>query len=255
MGAPSVALRTAKVAALFDRGFGGVDHPIATLANLGASAGNNAPDMRDQICRSRGKAIVQFNAEIAQLTAPFVAETGAATNSPAPQASLFSPNPMFHPTPVMTRLDLVPAPNFTPVPVYIGPAPGYIGPVAQARPAHSAVGTEPTPETASAYAATLPTVKTPLAPDPTALPIKGRHAPKLVAHKPKNKTVTAKQEAGDTAKPLETHVQSNKDKKPAAKHARVELKAAKPPKPLSGKDHAAAAAKPVPEKGQAAAGE
>ncbi len=256
MGAPSVALRTSKVAALFDRGFDGVDHPITTLASLGPSAGNNAPDMRDQICRARGKAIVQFNAEIAQLTTPFMAETGAVTSSPAPQASLFSPNTMFHPAPVMTRLDLVPAPNFTPVPVYIGPAPGYIGPVAQARPGHSAVGTEPTPETARAYAATQPALKTPLAPDPTALPIKGRHAPKAITQKVKSKTTVAKQETGDTAKPLETHAQSNKDKKPPAKHARAEPKAAKPPaKSATGKDHAAAVTKPATEKGQAAAGE
>jgi D-alanyl-D-alanine carboxypeptidase len=188
MGAPSVPLRTSKVAVLFDRGFGGIDRPVTRLADLGPSSGDSAPDMRDQICRRRGKVLVQFNAELSRLTTPFVAEAGPA-NAPVSQpTSLFSTNSLFHSAPVMTRVDLVPTPVFTPYPVFIGRVPGYVGPVAQARPAHSPVGTEAPPETASSYAPSLPaldTSKMPLKPDPEALPIRGRHGPKLLASKPK----------------------------------------------------------------------
>ncbi len=264
MGAPTVPLRTQKVSALFDRGFGGVDHAIASLDNLGPAGGTNAPDMRDQICRRRGKAIVQFNAEIAQLTAPLVAEAGPAANPAGQRSFPFVTNTPFHTTPVLTRIDLVPAPVFSPVPVYIGPMAGYIGPVAQARPPHSAVGTEPTPEQASAYAATLPaaTAKTPLAPDPTALPIKGRHAPKAVAEKPVNKKIAAKMLEGAGGEADDTHPKKGKAKKASVKQHSVKEAHADKPKPakaketaktLHAKDHAVAQAKVKTNKGQAAA--
>ncbi len=199
MGAPTVLARTMKVSALFDRGFGGVDHPITSLASLGASAGSAAPDMHDEICRRRAKTILQFNAETTQLTAPLLAEAGPVAMNPAgpPSSFSFMTSSLVHAAPVLTRVDLMPQPVFSPVPVYIGPAPGYIGPVAQARPAHSPIGTEPVPENASAYAApplSLEATKNPLKPDPAALPIRGRHPATLVA-KPKAKPMTASAEA------------------------------------------------------------
>gem|GEM_PF-1028686 len=250
MGAPSVPLRTMKVSALFDRGFGGVDHPIAMLANLGPSAGNTAPDMRDQICRRRGKIITQFNAEISQLQAPLVAETGLAIANPAGQNTLsLATSNLFHQAPVLTRVDLAPPPNFAPVPVYIGRAPGYIGPVAQARPAHSPVGTEPPPEAASAYAAPLPTLDsakaTPLAPDPSALPIKGRHAPHAAALKTASENKT---------RPDEDHARV-KAQTSAHAHKAQPAKSKLAKKSVPAKDHAVAEDKPKTAKGQPAGSE
>jgi D-alanyl-D-alanine carboxypeptidase len=218
MGAPTVPLRTLKVSALFDRGFGGVDHPVAILSNLGPSAATNAPDMRDQICRRRGKTIAQFNGEIALLTAPLVAEAGPVGAAPSSQVSFpFAASNLFNANaaPVLTRIDLAPTPVYSPVPVYIGASPGYIGPVAAARPGHSPIGTEAPPATASAYAAapaTLDTAKNPLMPDPAALPIKGRrHAPGVEA-KSKAKTVITKAVA---EKPAEKHEAAVKPAKKA----------------------------------------
>jgi D-alanyl-D-alanine carboxypeptidase len=254
MGAPTVLSRTMKVSALFDRAFGGVDRPIGSLASLGASAGNSAPDMHDAICRRRGKTILQFNAETNQLTAPLIAEAGPVATEPAGQPSFsFMTSSLVHAAPVLTRVDLMPQPVFSPVPVYIGPAPGYIGPVAQARPAHSPIGTEPTPETASAYAApplSLAAAKNPLKPDPSALPIKGRH-PALAA-KPKENPVTASAEA--ESKTSDVSAKKTPPKK-AIKQAHAEtakpakIKEAKSVRP---KDHAAPEAKAKPEKGVAA---
>jgi D-alanyl-D-alanine carboxypeptidase len=256
MGAPTVLSRTMKVSALFDRGFGGVDHPITTLANLGASAGSSAPDMHDEICRRRAKTILQFNAETNQLTAPLIAEAGPAIAAPAGQPSSFSfmTSPLVHAAPVLTRVDLMPQPVFSPVPVYIGPAPGYIGPVAQARPAHSPIGTEPAPETASAYAApplSLEAAKNPLKPDPAALPIRGRH-PAALAAKAKQKPVTASAEA-DTKSP--DVVAKKTPPKKTVKHAHAEAskpEKVKEAKSAHSKDHSAPEVKAKPEKGVAA---
>jgi len=266
MGAPTVSSRTMKVSALFDRGFGGVDHPIASLANLGPSGGLNAPDMRDQICKRRSKAILQFNAETNQLTAPLVAETGPVATSPAgaPPAFPFMTSGLAHAAPVLTRVDLAPQPVFTPVPVYIGPAPGYIGPVAQARPDHSPVGTEPAPESASAYAAPPPSLdaaKNPLKPDPAALSIKGHHNPAAFASKPKKTPVTASAEIESKTPEAASHVAPKATAKKLAvkkiiKHAHAEM-----PKALAksthaksthAKDHSASDAKSKLQKGAAA---
>jgi D-alanyl-D-alanine carboxypeptidase len=254
LGAPTVPLRTMKVSALFDRGFGGVDHPIAQLAALGPSAGSNAPDMRDQICRRRGKAIVQFNAEIAMLQTPLVAEAGPGIAAPSSPSLPFAAS-LFHAsaTPVLTRTDLVPTPIYSPVPVYIGAAPGYIGPVAAARPAHSPLGTEMPPATASAYAApasTLETAKNPLKPDPEALPIKGRRSPAFAA-KPKAKTVVA-EKPEPAAKPAKKTAQKS-TAKPAVKQAHSEK--TKPAKTEHEKEHAVASAKSKTGKGVSAKAE
>ncbi len=257
LGAPSVPLRTLKVAALFDRGFGGVDRPITELTNLGASAGATAPDMRDQICRRRGKAILQFNAEIKELTAPLLAEAGpTAVNQGGQKLFPFTTNMLSHTTPVMTRIDMVPAPLFTPVPVYVGRSPGYIGPVAQARPGHSPLGTEPTPETASAYAATAPDIdkaKTPLRPDAAALPLKGRRHHQAIAAKSSEKPDAAVKAVDNapSAKKTKAHKPQVKQAHTGkVKPATVKVAA----KPAQAKEHAAQA-KPKPNKSHASAGE
>jgi len=199
LGAPNVSLRTSKVALLFDRAFTGIDRPKMSLAALGPTQGGAAPDMRDQICKARGKAKIQFSAEVEALAAPFTAETGSVSAPVSPSSPLFSTATLFrNAPPVMTRLDLVPTPIFTPVPVFIGRTPGYIGPVAQARPGHSPVGTEAPPETASAYASDPAGLdNNPLKPDPTALPIRGRKPVKLAAPKHKAEPAVASEEADE----------------------------------------------------------
>jgi len=261
LGAPNVALRTSKVALLFDRAFTGIDRPKTSLASLGPTMGGSAPDMRDQICKARGKAKIQFGAEVEALAAPFTAETGSVAAPVSSSSPLFSTATLFrNAPPVMTRLDLIPAPVFTPVAVYVGRTPGYIGPVAQARPGHSPVGTEAPPETASAYAASegLDADKLPLKPDPTALPIKGRKSIKLAA--PKHKTETAAEEKAESKKPTPKKEQpkakaKNKvaegkaaggkaEKKPET--AKAEKPAALHEKPAAKKLHVASPGKPKP---------
>jgi D-alanyl-D-alanine carboxypeptidase len=74
------------------------------------------------------------------------------------------------------RITMLRRPAFDPAPVYVGAPEGYAGPIAQARPAHSPVGTAQPPSIVSAYAPATPGTaleSTPLAPDAGALPMKG----------------------------------------------------------------------------------
>ena len=80
-GAPSVPTRSAKVAALFDRGFAGVDRPVASIVALPGSAGGGAPDMHDAVCRNRGGLINAFNTQVDQLDAALTPQP-----RPAPSA-------------------------------------------------------------------------------------------------------------------------------------------------------------------------
>ena len=77
---------------------------------------------------------------------------------------------------MVLRITMVPRPAFDPVPVYAGAPEGYTGLIAQARPAHSPVGTAQPPSIVSAYAPATPGTAledTPLPPDAGALPMKG----------------------------------------------------------------------------------
>ena len=173
LGAPSVMQRSVKSAVLFDRGFAGIDRPAGLIYNL-ASFGGAPRDMRNEVCRRRSKAVAQFKAELDQLAAPLASLTPDA--SPA-RSFLFDAAALSRPQPPVTTIATMPSPVFDPLPVYVGPAPGYVGPVAQARPPHSPVGTEPPPETASAYAAKpegLDKLTVPIKPDVNALPMQGR---------------------------------------------------------------------------------
>ncbi len=180
LGAPNVALRTIKAAALFDRGFAGIDRPGGPVAAL-PGQGSAPPDMRNSICHKRGKAIAEFNAENERLIAPLEAANGRAFAG-REGSSVIDANALARPAPMARRIALVPAPSYDPVPVSIGAPDGYAGAIAQARPAHSPVGTEPPPGTASAYAAvkepTLAEGGSPLQPDAGAIPLKlrGKHA-------------------------------------------------------------------------------
>ena len=178
LGAPNPRSRTVMAAALFDRGFAGIDRPTKPLADLAAETSINspagAPDMQQTVCRKRGKAVAQFNAELARLMAPLLAAKAKAATSrhsaPATTETLAGQLPM------APRIAMVPRPAFDPVPVYAGAPEGYAGVIAQARPAHSPVGTPQPPNIVSAYAPATPGTAlgdTPLPPDAGALPMKG----------------------------------------------------------------------------------
>jgi D-alanyl-D-alanine carboxypeptidase len=188
LGAPNVAQRTIKAAALFDRGFAGIDRPGGPVTALPAQ-GVAAPDMRAAVCQKRGKAIAAFNAENERLIAPLEA-AGSQAFAAQERSSAYDANALAKPAPMATRIGLVPRPSFDPVPISVGAPEGYAGPIAQARPAHTPVGTEPPPGWASAYAAANPpsvAEGSPLAPDVTALPLKRRNRNAQGAAKPAHK--------------------------------------------------------------------
>lgn len=171
MGAPNVAQRTMKAAVLFDRGFAGIDTPSGTLATLPSTSTSPPPDMRDSICRARSRAVAEITADINRLQGPLAALGGG----DVVPGRAFSFTALSRPAPMSMHMAEVARPALELTPIYVGPSPGYTGPVAQVRPPHSPVGTEMPPETASAYAATLPPVGMaaglPLKPDINALPL------------------------------------------------------------------------------------
>ena len=186
-GAPSVPMRTEKAAALFDRAFAGIDRPGASIIALPESGSTTAPDMRDQVCRARGRLVATFTSEVADLDAPLMA-------TPAPSLGLGALNPerslLFNPGafgassstlqgsvgagPTALRIRSMPTPVFDPVPIHIGAEPGYTGVVAEARAPHTPIGSGTAPVTAEAYAASQPAHAGVLGVDPDALPLRGR---------------------------------------------------------------------------------
>jgi D-alanyl-D-alanine carboxypeptidase len=132
LGAPTAAARTAMAATLFDRAFQGAapQGPIASLPAFGVAA---APDMRDKVCRRRGKATQEYMAEVENLAAAAPpAASGPLGFLSAAQAPQVAAKDVAH----------LPRPQFEPVEVYVGRAPGYDGPVARIRPAGTPVGTD-----------------------------------------------------------------------------------------------------------------
>ena len=79
LGAPSASARTAKTASLLDRAFqtGSGMGSLESLPSFGP--GGAAPDMRDSVCRHRGKANQEFLAEVEDMTIPI---TAAPTGNP-----------------------------------------------------------------------------------------------------------------------------------------------------------------------------
>jgi D-alanyl-D-alanine carboxypeptidase len=229
LGAPSIKSRLVRVAVLFDRAFAGIDHPHPLSAAV--SSRGAAPDMHDEVCRRRAKAVAAFEAETERLEVPLSAPT-----TPIFRANgfLFNPAPAPDQAPMASRIAMMPAPVFDPVAVYIGPVPGYAGPVAEARPPHSPIGTPSPPEAASAYTADKPqgieTGDTPVKPDAAALPMKGK-----LAKKADTKKVSQKSAKGDKLK----HAADEEGAAPAAKGAAKKHSA----KAAAAEKHAAKAAK------------
>jgi D-alanyl-D-alanine carboxypeptidase len=159
LGAPTVTLRTIKAAALFDRGFAGIDRPSGPLESLPLEAGA-PPDRGPAICHNRGPAIAAFSAENERLIAPLEAASSQPFASPQGVA-LYDSSALSRVTAMATRITLVPAPSFEPVPIRIA---GYAGRDA-----------ETPPDDVSAFAPSGAAAKRgPLAPAADALPLKGR---------------------------------------------------------------------------------
>lgn len=248
-GAPSVAMRTEKAAALFDRAFANVDRPTASILSM-PDTGGSAPDMHNAVCRNRGPLIAQYNAEVDQLDAALLAPSGGIglPSLNLEHNALFGTASVPVGTPMATRINQIRPEPFDPVEVHIGADPGYTGPVAQARPPHSPIGTETPPSSAEAYAPVQDTEIqgvgiAPLSVDPHALPLrgrrikaatKGRHgragALTAAAEAPKTKVLAgaegddqpepaAKRKPAATKKPPAKSVAAKPAAKPPAAHA------------------------------------
>jgi D-alanyl-D-alanine carboxypeptidase len=210
LGAPNLRSRTIMAVALFDRGFAGIDRPSKSLADLAAQTSMNspaaAPDMHQTTCRKRGKAVAQFNTDLNRLMAPLLA-----THAKIPAAREHfvptSTEALAGPLPMAARITMVPRPAFDPVPVYAGAPEGYVGLIAQARPAHSPVGTAQPPSIVNAYAPATPGTAledTPLPPDAGAPPMKGeaKHAKSAATPDVLPPHRLARSEIGDTDPPV-----------------------------------------------------
>ena len=168
LGAPNVHSRAMMAATLFDRAFAGIDRPLKSLSDIAPPPAGGPPDLQQSVCRSRSKAVARYMDEIKQLNAPLLANAAANGNLILSTTTAFAKT-----SPMALRIAMVPSAAFAPVPVHVGPEAGYSGLVAQARPPHSPVGTEPPPGTVSAYAPVPePAAEIPLPPDPKALPLK-----------------------------------------------------------------------------------
>lgn len=128
LGAPNPILRTAKMAALLDRGFQS-GAAVASLNSLAASGAAPAPDLRDSVCRHRGPAAAEFMAEIEEASAPVGSGVPLLDTLGGAQQQMNA-----------KEIAHLPRPRFEPVPVYVGRAPGYVGPVARTRAPGAPVG-------------------------------------------------------------------------------------------------------------------
>lgn len=133
LGAPSANARTAKVAALLDRGFQS-NQSLGALASLPAAGPTAAPDMRDSVCRNRGPAMAEFMAEVDELST----STGPSTGMGIPLLDTMGGVQQQR----LSARDIaqLPRPRFQPVEVYVGRAPGYSGPTARARAPGAPIG-------------------------------------------------------------------------------------------------------------------
>ncbi len=229
LGSPSARERTAEAAALFDKAFGQWGGGFGPLENLPSPGVGAAPDMHQEICSRRGRLAIAAGEE-EELTTPLAAP-GAKGN--ARGASAYAPAPAATMTPL--ELASLPAPEFDPVPVFVGPKPGWTGPVAAARPTDAAAPTAAPPES-SAYAP----LDKPEAIDPNETPPLTAPMALQGAVRPGVKPMAAKALIPSAAKPSATKV-ANRNKS-RAKGALV----AAPGKPVSKIAAAEPAAAPTP---------
>jgi D-alanyl-D-alanine carboxypeptidase len=143
LGAPTAKLRTQEAADLFDRGFAMGGSGVA-LADLPASANNDPPNMRAEVCLRRSPAAVASSEE-ESLAEPAGGSSSGGRGGNIVAALLASGQPTH--TVIADEI-----PRFEPVPVFVGPIAGWTGPVLAARPLHPAAATASLPADAKAYA-------------------------------------------------------------------------------------------------------
>ncbi|QBR71541.1 D-alanyl-D-alanine carboxypeptidase [Beijerinckiaceae bacterium] len=245
LGAPNVQQRTIMTAALFDRGFAGIDRPSGSLMNLSAASQSGPPDLHQSVCRKRGKAVAEFNTDLQRVMAPLLSPNAQAGAKPG-HFVLTTMDALSRPAPMAPRIALVPRPSFNPVPVFVGAPASYGGLVAQARPPHSPLGTPPLPGTVSAFAPVTATqteeAGAPLSPDTRALPMKARAKPAKPVSAPthgghRHHVARAERDLEESEAPAKgkkatkAHTKAAADKaalkKPPAKAAAAEKKAPK----------------------------
>jgi D-alanyl-D-alanine carboxypeptidase len=126
-GSVSPRLRTNEAAMLFDRGFA-MSATGQKLDTLGASAVTAPPNMRDAICRGRGRADMLAMQEefVASATAESAASFGG-TRGLSMMTTAMAPPPAAAGAIADEKV------SFDPVKVFIGPKPGWTGPVMAAR--------------------------------------------------------------------------------------------------------------------------
>ena len=198
LGAPSAKSRTMMAASLLDKGFvtGGGQGAATSLA----SAGGEAPDMRDSACRHRGKASAEFEAQVEDMSVPIPrsfmqAAQGPEGNSPyagGPAGGSPAAGGGMRPSEVAT----LPRPSFQPVPVFVGPAAGWTGPIAHA------AGDTATPVTQAYSANADDEADSPVKPAPDAQSMRAKRSGKAKAHaaKPHKPVKAAKANAAKPAK-------------------------------------------------------
>jgi D-alanyl-D-alanine carboxypeptidase len=226
LGAPTAAARTAKAASLLDRAFM-TGSPSGSVASLPTFGVGQAPDMRDSVCRHRGKANAEYMAEVEDMNVAIPRENGSTD-----QVNV-------------KTIAALPRARFEPTPVHLGRAPGYEGPVAGVRDPGTPVGS---PSTVTAYAHEPPAATaSPISrPAPDALSMRhGRKAAVKAAHAPAKEKATKEKTAKAKTPPQEAAIETDATEKPA--------KAAKPApaksgqgKPIQGKNVAAKAPAKAP---------
>lgn len=183
LGAPNPILRTAKTAALLDRGFQS-GAAVASLASLPGSGPTAAPDLRASVCQHRGPAAAEFMAEIEEASVP--------VNSAPTGVALLDTLGGVHQLMSAKEIAHLPRPQFAPVPVYVGRAPGYVGPVARTRAPGAPVGEQPD------LAAYAPQAE-PAAADASPISRPARDAVSLRGHGKRAKAAKAKRDAPKAA--------------------------------------------------------
>jgi D-alanyl-D-alanine carboxypeptidase len=229
LGAPSANARTAKVAALLDRGFQS-NQSLGALAALPAAGPTAAPDMRDSVCRNRGPAMAEFMAEVDELSAP----TGSSSGMGIPLLDTLGGAQQQR----LSARDIaqLPRPRFQPVDVYVGRAPGYSGPTARARAPGAQIGEQ------TDFAAYSGPVETGSAVDAAPMP-RGRKASK---QRPPNTRTTA----AATPASLDDNATTSADSPPAtATRAGKTAKAKSATRPTDAAKTTAASAKATPVRG------
>jgi D-alanyl-D-alanine carboxypeptidase len=129
-GSPSAHERTNEAALLFDRGFA-MSATGSRLDSLAASSVSEPPNMRDQICRGRGRASIlamqeDFVSSAMAAPAPFISGRGGMPGLPMMSVAMAAPPPVGGDI-ASERV------AFDPIPVFVGPKPGWSGPVLAAR--------------------------------------------------------------------------------------------------------------------------